>query len=41
MSSGYEKSPDYGGRPITRWRGIMLWLAVAAVALLGAWVALT
>jgi hypothetical protein len=28
--SGYQKSPDYGGRPAT-WRGLVIWGAVIIV----------
>lgn len=41
MSSGYDKSPDYGGRLVTTRRTIVLWLAIAAAVVLGAWVTLT
>ncbi len=32
--TGYDKSPDYGGPPGTKWGGLLFALAIAA---LGTW----
>lgn len=40
MTSGYEKSPDYGGREPSRLRLIIVWVLVVLMLVAGLWVAL-
>ncbi|MFN3225419.1 MAG: thermonuclease family protein [Hyphomicrobiales bacterium] len=37
MTSGYEKSTDYGGRPVTKLRLFVVFAVIVLLALLGLW----